>query len=62
MDAGALDAEQDAQVDGGPVRVGLATVTAILIARETLYTMQDGLPPDTAFPRLAGRVHTADGR
>lgn len=62
MDAGALDAQQDAQVDGGPARVGLAAVAALLVARQTLDPLQDGLPSDAAFPRLAGRVDAAGGR
>lgn len=62
VDAGALDAKQDAQVDGGPARVSLATVTAILVARETLDAVQNTLPPHATLPRLTGRVDTADRR
>lgn len=62
VDAGALDAQQDAEVDGGPARVGLAAVAALLVARQTLDPLQDGLPSDAALPRLAGRVDAAGGR
>lgn len=62
VDAGAFDAEQDAQVDGGPARVSLAAVAAMLVARQTLDALQDGLPSDAALPRLAGRIDAAGGR
>lgn len=62
MDAGTFDAEQDAQVDGGPAGVGLAAVAALLVSRETLDALQDGLPSDAAFPRLTGRIDAAGGR
>lgn len=62
VDPGALDAQQDAQVDGGPAGVGLATVAALLIPRQTLDALQDGFPSDAALPRLAGRVDAAGGR
>lgn len=61
VDAGALDAQQYAEVDGGPARVGLAAVAALLVARQTLDPLQDGLPSDAALPRLAGRVDAAGG-
>lgn len=54
MDAGALDAQQDAKVDGGPARVGLAAVAALLVPRQTLDPLQDGLAPGAAVPWLAG--------
>lgn len=62
MYAGALDAQQDAQVDGGPARLSLAAVAALLVAGETLDALQDALPSDAALPRLAGRVDAAGGR
>ncbi len=62
VDAGALDTQQDAQVDGGPARVSLAAVTALLVPRQTLDPLQDGLPPHAALPRLTGRINTAGGR
>lgn len=62
MDARALDAQQDAQVDGGPARVSLAAVTALLVSRQTLDPLQDGLPSDAALPRFTGRVDAAGGR
>lgn len=54
MDAGALDAQQDAQVDGGPARVGLTAVAALLVPRQALDALQDCLTPGAALPRLAG--------
>lgn len=62
VDAGALDAEQDAQVDGGPAGVGLAAVAALLVPRQTLDTLQDGVAPNAALPRLTRRIDTAGGR
>lgn len=62
VDAGALDAEQDAQVDWGPAGVGLAAVTALLVPRQTLDALQDGFPSDAALPRLTGRINAAGGR
>ena len=62
MDAGALDTQQDAQVDGGPAGVGLAAVAALLVPRQTLDPLQDGVAPDAALPRLAGRIDAAGGR
>jgi len=61
VDARALDTQQDAQVDRGPARVGLATVAAVLVPRLTLDPLQDGLPSHAALPRLAGRIDTAGG-
>lgn len=60
--SGALDAQQDAQVDGGPAGVGLAAVAALLVARETLDALQDGVAAHAALSRLAGRVDAAGGR
>lgn len=54
VDPGALDAQQDAQVDGGPAGVSLAAVTALLVSRQTLDALQDGFPSDAALPRLTG--------
>lgn len=62
MDAGALDAEEDAQVDGGPARVGLAAVAALLVSRQSLETLQDGVAADAALPRLAGIDAAGGGR
>lgn len=62
MDAGALDAQQDAQVDGGPAGVRLAAVAAMLVAWQQLDPLQDALPADAALPRLAGRIDAAGGR
>ena len=62
MDAGALDAQQDAQVDGGPAGVRLAAVAALLVAGQQLDPLQDALPADAALPRLAGRIDAAGGR
>lgn len=61
MDARALDTQQDAKVDGGPARVGLAAVTALLVPRQTLDPLQDGLTSGAALSRLAGRINTACG-
>lgn len=52
VDARALDAEEDAQVDGGPAGVGLAAVAAPLVSRKSLDTLQDGVASDAALPRL----------
>lgn len=54
MNARALDTQQDAQVDGGPARFGLAAIAAVLVPGQTLDPLQDGLAADTALPRLAG--------
>lgn len=61
VDARALDTQQDAQVDGGPARVGLPAVAAVLVPRLALDPLQDGLPSHAALPRLAGRIDTAGG-
>lgn len=61
MDAGAFDTQQDAQVDGGPAGVGLTTVAALLVPRQTLDALQDGLPAHAALPGLTGRVDAAGG-
>lgn len=61
MDAGALDTQQDAQVDRCPARVGLAAVTALLVPRQTLDPLQDGFTSGAALSRLAGRINTACG-
>lgn len=60
--SGALDAQQDAQVDGGPAGIGLAAVAALLVPRQTLDALQDGFAAHTALSRLAGRVDAAGGR
>lgn len=62
MYSGALDAQQDAQVDGGPAGVGLAAVAALLVPRQTLDALQDGFAAHAALSRLAGRVDAAGGR
>lgn len=54
VDAGALNAEQDAEVDAGPAGVGHAAVTAALVPREGLDPVQDALPSHAALPWLAG--------
>lgn len=59
--AGALDAQQDAQVDACPAWVGLATVAAHVIPRYTLHSLQHALSPDAALSQLAGRVDAAGG-
>lgn len=59
---GALDAQQDAQVDGGPAGIGLAAVAALLVPRQTLDALQDGFAAHAALSRLAGRVDAAGGR
>ncbi len=59
VNAGALDAEQDAQIDAGPARVGLPTVTALLVSRQTQDTLQNALAP--ALSGLICWVYTADG-
>ncbi len=61
VNAGALDAEQDAQIDAGPARVGLPTVTALLVSRQTQDTLQNALAPAAALSGLVCRVYTADG-
>lgn len=61
VDAGALDAQQDAQVDWGPARVGLTAVAALLVPRQTLDPLQDGLAPGTALPWLTGWIDAACG-
>lgn len=43
VDAGALDAESDAQVDAGPTWVRLATVTAAGVARNGQDLLQGAL-------------------
>lgn len=62
VDAGALDAQQDAQVDGGPARVALTTVAALFVPWQALDALQDGLTPGAALPRLAGWIDAAGGR
>lgn len=62
MDAGAFDTQQDAQVDGSPAGVGLTTVAALLVPRQTLDALQDGLPTHAALPGLTGKVDAAGGR
>ena len=62
VDARALDAQQHAQVDRGPARLRVAAVTALAVPGQTLDPLQDGLHPDEALPRLAGRVDAAGGR
>lgn len=61
VNAGALDAEQDAQIDAGPARVGLPTVTALLVSRQTQDTLQNALAPAAALSGLVCWVDTADG-
>lgn len=61
MNAGALDAQQNAEVDAGPARVGLTAVAADLVSRQRLDALQDALSPDNTLPRLAGRVDAARG-
>ena len=62
VDAGALDAQQDSQVDGGPAGFRVAAVAALAVAGQTLDPLQDGLSAQQAVPRLAGRVDAAGGR
>lgn len=57
----ALDAEQDAQVDAGPARVGLTAVAALLVSGQTEDTLQNALAPPTALSRLICWIYTADG-
>lgn len=52
MNAGALDAEQDTQIDAGPAGVDLPTVTALLVSRQTQDTLQNALAPPTALSGL----------
>ena len=61
VDAGALDAEEDAQVDGGPAGVGLAAVAAMLVSRKSLDALQNGVAADAALPCLTGRINAAGG-
>lgn len=62
VDPWALDAQKDAKVDGGPARVGLPAVAALLVSRHALDPLQDVLSSGTALARLAGRIDAADGR
>lgn len=61
VNAGALDAEQDAQIDAGPARLSLPTVTALLVSRQTQDTLQNALAPAAALSGLVCWVDTADG-
>lgn len=69
MDPGALYAQQDSQVDGGPAGGALPTVTAQFIAREALHPLEQALPASpgpsvsslTPISELAGRVNAAGG-
>lgn len=59
MDARALDAQQDAQVDAGPAGIWLTTVTALVVPRDALDPLQDGLPFHVALPRVGSRINAA---
>lgn len=69
VDPGALYAQQDSQVDGGPAGGALPTVTAQFIAREALHPLEQALPASPGPPvsplppisELAGRVDAAGG-
>lgn len=50
MDTRALNAQQNAQVDAGPPGIWLTTVTALVVARDALHSLQDGLPFHVAVP------------
>lgn len=59
VDTGALNAQQNAQVDTGPARIRLTTVTALVIPRDALHSLQDGLSLPTAIPGVGGRIDAA---
>lgn len=59
VDTGALDAQQNAQVDTGPARIRLTAVTALVVPRDALHSLQDGLSLHTAIPGVGGRIDAA---
>ena len=62
MDAGALDAQRDAQVDAGPAGVRLAAVTAAGVAGDGQHLLQGALPLQGLLLGLAPRVQAPRGR
>ena len=62
MDARALYAEGDAQVDTGPAGVRLPTVTAAGVARDGEDPLQGALPLQGLLLGLAARVQAPGGR
>lgn len=69
VDPWALDAEQHSQVDGGPARGQLTTVTAQLVAWQALHPLEEAfstspntpISPLPPLSGLAGRVDAAGG-
>lgn len=59
VDTGALNAQQNAQVDTGPARIRLTTVTALVIPSDALHSLQDGLSFHTALPGVGSRINAA---
>lgn len=62
VDARALDAERDAQVDAGPARVRLSTVTAAEVPRDGQDFLESGFPFERALLRLPAGVQAAGRR
>lgn len=69
VDPGALYAQQDSQVDGGPAGGALSTIAAQFIAWEALHPLEQAFPASAGPPvgplptisELAGRVDAAGG-
>lgn len=59
VDTRALNAQQNAQVDTGPARIRLTTVTALVIPGYALHSLQDGLSFHTALPGVGSRINAA---
>jgi len=59
VDTGALNAQENAQVDTGPARIRLTTVAALVVPRDALHSLQDGLSLHTALPGVGSRINAA---